>query len=448
MKEDKGKLNIAIVGGGLRCKAILKMFEAEHILTANIVGVADINENAIGFKYAQKKGIFTTKNYGDFYKFRDLNLIIELTNDDKVPEQIIKTKPTHVRLMDHNIARLFWDVMVYTRGLIESNPDLLVTFDKDGIITDLNEATIKATGYKLEELIGTPFKNYFTDPERAEQGAMIAVKRGKVANYELVMKCKSGEEIPVSYNAIAVRDAEGNIRGVLATARDIRHVWEKLARSEKLAVLGRLSGGLAHELRQPLGVMNNAIYFLNMTMTDANEVTREYLKILETEIQNAERIVKNLLDFIRTRPPEREEVVVEQIIEGILDTCRIPKGINISLQFQAGKPLAFVDPNQMRQALFNLIHNAIQAMPKGGELTIRTGNRANSITIDIIDSGYGISSEDLEKIFEPLYTTKARGIGMGLSVTKGLVEANGGTIKVKSEINKGSTFTVNLPTKK
>lgn len=448
MRGKKKKLNIAIVGGGKACKAVLDMFEARHIVRANIVGVADINENAVGFKYAQEKGISTTKDYRDFYKFKDLNLVVEVTGDDNVRADIIRNKPIHFRLMDHNITRLFWEVQAYTRGLFQGSPDSLVTLDEDGIITDANEATIKMSGYSLEELTDTPFKHYFTDPERAEQGAMIAFNKGRLTNYELIMKCKNGKEIPVSYNATAIRDAEGNIYEILAAGRDIRETWEKLVRSEKLAVLGKLSGGLAHEMRQPLGVMNNAIYFLKMTMADANEITKEYLQILETEIQNAERIVKNLLDFIRIRPPERKGVVMEPIILEILDTYKVPKGIDASFQFQAGKRWAFVDPNQMKEIFLNLIHNAIQAMPRGGDLIIRTGKQGNFITIDVIDSGPGIPGEDLEKVFEPLYTTKARGIGMGLSVTKGLVEANGGTISVKSEINKGSTFTVSLPTKK
>lgn len=227
----------------------------------------------------------------------------------------------------------------------------------------------------------------------------------------------------------------------------LKQTQDALIKREKLSTLGQIAGSIAHELRNPLGVISNAVYFLQMTMTEGDNTVKEYLGIIQKEVQDAERTVRSLLDFMRVRPPEKEEVEVNTIINEVLNTYPVPENIKINVDFDKA-PQVFVDVNQMERCFSNLIHNAVQAMiPKGGKLTIRTMLQDNSVMIQFVDTGPGIPKEDLERVFEPLFTTKARGIGLGLTVTKDLVEANGGKILAESEEGEGTTFTVILPRK-
>ena len=190
--------------------------------------------------------------------------------------------------------------------------------------------------------------------------------------------------------------------------RELRAAQERLIRREKLAVLGQMAGSMGHELRTPLGAISNAVYYLKMALTDADETIREYLDIISAEVRNSDKIISDLIDPLL--------------------------------------PSVYVDPRQMVQVLANLVTNGYQAMPEGGELTISAQVQDDKIALSVTDTGHGISEENLHKLFEPLFTTKAKGIGLGLAVSKNLVESNGGSIEVESLEGKGSTFTVALPT--
>jgi len=229
--------------------------------------------------------------------------------------------------------------------------------------------------------------------------------------------------------------------------KKLKDAQEELIRKEKLAVLGQLSGGVGHELRNPLGVISNAAYFLKETLTDADKTTKEYLDIISQEVIDAEKIVSNLLDLSRTKPSERTEAAVSELILKILDKKHPLKDIKVTTNIPKDISSIFVDSNQISQVLTNLITNAYQAMADGGSLTINAREHKNKVHIDIIDTGCGIPKKDMEKIFEPLYTTKACGIGLGLSISKNLVEVNNGSIKAESTKGKGTTITVILPTR-
>jgi signal transduction histidine kinase len=226
----------------------------------------------------------------------------------------------------------------------------------------------------------------------------------------------------------------------------LREVQEELVRQEKLSILGQLSGSVGHELRNPLGVMSNAVYYLQMVLPDADETTKEYLGIIEKGIDNSLRIITDLLDFARTRPPKRVLAAVPGLVSQSLGKCAVPENIAVALHLSDILPMVNVDPLQMEQVLQNIITNAIQAMPGGGTLTIiGTENpEAGLVRLSISDTGEGISPENRKKLFQPLFTTKARGIGLGLVVCKNLVAANGGRIEVMSELGQGTTFTVAL----
>jgi len=237
---------------------------------------------------------------------------------------------------------------------------------------------------------------------------------------------------------------------------NLKGLREELIRKEKLAVLGQLAGGVGHELRNPLGVISNAIYYLKTILPDTDETTTEYLNIISSEVARSNEIISDLLDLSRTRPAERKEVAVSGLVARVLEQQSPPENIEVVTEIPSELPLSFVDPRQIHQVLVNLVTNAFQAMPEEGRVTIiadelRLGASVqipkSKIRIRVSDTGTGISRENMEKLFEPLFTTKASGIGLGLAVSKSLVQANGGSIEVESEEGRGSTFTVILPTK-
>jgi len=222
---------------------------------------------------------------------------------------------------------------------------------------------------------------------------------------------------------------------------------EELVRKEKLAVLGQVAGSVGHELRNPLAVMSNAVYFLQTVLADADETTREYLNIIKDEITGSERIVSDLLDSVRTKPPQPKAVGVREVIGQTLDKLTIPASVFVKLDIPEALPALRVDVMQIHQVFRNLISNGMEAMPDGGTLIISAveNRQDKNISISVRDSGIGITEEQLGKLFQPLFTTKSRGIGLGLVVVKNLTQANGGTVKVESEVGKGSVFSVTLP---
>jgi signal transduction histidine kinase len=229
--------------------------------------------------------------------------------------------------------------------------------------------------------------------------------------------------------------------------RQLLEAQEELVRKEKLSTLGQIAGSVGHELRNPLGVINNAVYFLQTVLSDADPTTREYLNIIKDEILNADRIVGDLLDSVRIKPPQPQNVAIGTLIEQVLRRIAVPDGINVTLDIPAAQPPIRVDPIQVQQVFRNLITNGFDAMPQGGNLDISAVDDAtlNVLSVKVKDSGIGIAPENMAKLFQPLFTTKARGIGLGLVVVKNLTQSNGGTVTVESVPGKGSTFTVTLP---
>ncbi len=239
---------------------------------------------------------------------------------------------------------------------------------------------------------------------------------------------------------------------VAERTRELREAQEQLLRREKLAVMGQLAGGIAHELRNPLGAIKNAAYALNLLQEKKNPEVAEMLHVLRVEVDTAERIIRTLLDYARSRPPHCELVAVNEIMQAVLADTAVPPHIHIITQLDNTLPPVPADPGQLTQIFTNIIQNSIQAMSdpplpeKKHQLTIKTA-KANPgwITISFADTGGGIPVGNLGKLFEPLFTTKARGIGLGLALVKTFVEGHGGNIAVVSQEGEGAFFTIRLP---
>ncbi|MBI4124351.1 MAG: HAMP domain-containing protein [Deltaproteobacteria bacterium] len=232
-----------------------------------------------------------------------------------------------------------------------------------------------------------------------------------------------------------------------AANEELRETQEKLVQQEKLAAVGQLASGVGHELRNPLGVLKNAAYFLKMKLAGRDEKVDKHLNIMQHEIENSTKIINDLLGFSRTRKPSLAPASVNDIIRDALASLDIPKNVVLSQELDASLPNAMIDRDQVRQVFINVMSNAVQAMSEsGGMFNIRTHKEKDFVEAEFRDTGCGIPKENLKKLFDPFFTTKSKGIGLGLAVSHGIVERHHGKIKVTSEVGKGTTFTIDLPT--
>jgi PAS domain S-box-containing protein len=220
---------------------------------------------------------------------------------------------------------------------------------------------------------------------------------------------------------------------------------ERLVRQERLAVLGQLAGGVGHELRNPLGVISNAVYYLQATLSNADRTTQEYLIIISDQVKRAISIISDLLALAHTRTSEPELIQARDLLGSVLDHRPPPGEVHVVNQLPPHLPPLWVDSEQLREVLDRLVTNAYQAMPNGGDLRIDASVESGVVRISLSDTGTGIPQEHMDELFKPLFTTRARGIGLGLAISKNLVEINGGSIEVDSTEGVGSTFTLVLP---
>ena len=231
---------------------------------------------------------------------------------------------------------------------------------------------------------------------------------------------------------------------------ELRRTQERLIRSEKLAAIGQLAAGVAHELRNPLGVIKNSAYYLREKIGKSRLAAEEpsiseFLNIIENEIGLSDKIIRDLLNFSLISKPIVKPSDINRIIKYALSVTKSPENIKVEINLKTNLKKAAVDPYQIRQAFNNLILNAYQSMEVGGRLTITSREDGRFIEVEFKDTGGGIKEEDQKKIFDPLFTTKAKGIGLGLAVTQGIIERHEGQIKLKSEVGKGTIFVIRLP---
>ena len=382
-----------------------------------------------------------------------------------------KLKVSHVRLqkevdVTNRMAAELEDARAYTRGLIESSLDALVTFDENGIITDVNEQTIKLTGCTREELIGSQFHNYFTDTERADLGVKKSFKEGKVTDYELVMKSKTGDETEVSYNAIVYTYEKGEVRGVFAAARDIsesKRVEKELKKAKKAAetatqTKSEFLANMSHEIRTP---MNGIISATDLALSEElSPKVKNYMKIIHSSAYSLLAIINDILDFSKIEADklklEKRSFWLDDVLYGVMDIFlhnAAEKRIEMVVDIDTETPEALIgDSLRLQQILKNLVDNAIKFTDRGGVILV--GVKIFKESLDQImlkffvkDTGVGIAPEDLPKLFKPFSqadastTRKYEGTGLGLCICKQLVKMLGGNIWVESEVGKGSVFT-------
>ena len=226
----------------------------------------------------------------------------------------------------------------------------------------------------------------------------------------------------------------------------LRRAQEQLVRREKLATLGQLSGGVAHEIRNPLGVIRNSVYYLKMVSDQLDEECRECVSEIEREVATANRIVSELLDFTRESPTcDSKPFPLTTALHNAIRAASLPQSIRVEMVSSDTINTIFADQGQFERILINLIRNACQAMSGKGTITIASTSDERFATVGVNDTGVGIPADSLDNIFEPLYTTKAKGIGLGLAVSRRYAQLNGGSLTVESTKATGTTFYLSVP---
>jgi signal transduction histidine kinase len=215
-------------------------------------------------------------------------------------------------------------------------------------------------------------------------------------------------------------------------------------RIERLATIGQVAGGVAHELRNPLNVVKTSVYYLLNARQPNPEKVKDHLQRIGRQVEVADDVISALSDFAKLPVPEQKPTELAACIDGALKAEDLPGNIAVSVSLPPELPRVLVDEKQVRIALGNLLRNACDAMPGGGRLEIQATGADSHVDVAISDTGVGIPADHLRQIMEPFFSTKARGIGLGLALTRAILDKNRGSLRVTSEVGKGSTFVVRL----
>jgi len=361
------------------------------------------------------------------------------------------------------------------RKIFESANDSLIYLDRLGRILDINKVAEHLFGGSKSEVLGKHFIHIGVVSSKdipTLLNKFAKILAGKETRTSLMIKNKKGQERYLECSS-SITKIDDRIIGILVIARDVTERWqmqrkleeysqelealvekrtkqlkeahEQLIKSERLAAIGQVAAMVGHDLRNPLTGIKSAAYYLKTKLGSVmDKKISEMLELIEKDVQYSNRIITDLLDYSREIKLELAETTPKSIIEDALSIVQIPKNVQVQ-DLTHDKPKTKMDINKMKRVFVNIIKNAVEAMPEGGRLTISGKESDGNVEIIFADTGIGIAKEAIEKIWSPFFTTKAKGLGLGLPICKRILEAHGGKISVESIVDEGATFTVTIP---
>jgi signal transduction histidine kinase len=302
-------------------------------------------------------------------------------------------------------------------------------------------------GLRLSRGISQPLEDLTEAAEAIARGerevSLAAINRGD----EIGRLARAFGTMATSVQAVRDRleseaDARGGeLRGAVDRLRDLH---EELHRSERLAALGLLSGSVGHELRNPLSVMSNVVFLID-ALPESSPRVKEYAALLREQIRLSDRIISDLLERARSTEPVRVRVEIPAMLDDLITRANVPPGIDVERGFGPPFPAVWIDRDRVGQVVWNLITNAVQAMDGRGRLSVTAQVANGRLRIEVRDTGKGIAEADLDRVFQPMYTTRPDGVGLGLAISREFARAEGGDLTVSSIEGAGTSLVLELP---
>jgi PAS domain S-box-containing protein len=385
-----------------------------------------------------------SENKGDFAETY-LNLLNQIT-----PQLAIAIENTRLFMSIRESEKKY-------RDLVENAPEMIHEINLDGTFINVNRTELNKLGYSLDEMKQMTLED-IVHGDRREEIKRFMKRIVELGNSELetIFLTKSGKEINVEINGTSLfHNKTGECICTRAFVRDIterKKMEEQVRRSERLASMGELSAGIAHEIRNPLGAICNSVGILDSHLRLTGQ-DKDLLEMIVGQSERLDRIISDFLTFAHPREPSFSLQDIRDVIKNTLflleQDSRFTNSIEIKRVYESVIPKVYIDTDLIHQVLWNLFANSLDAMPRGGQIRITVRKTTlflrDAVEILISDTGTGIPAHELDKVFEPFYTTKSDGTGLGLAMAQQIIDDHGGTIDVKSTEGKGTTFYIKLP---
>lgn len=340
----------------------------------------------------------------------------------------------------------------YTQAILRSITSGVITVGPDGSVATANPAAERILGMTEDQLVPKRLDTLFEHAGGLGDG-LERVLSGRVPKLvsDTQLVTKDGKTIHAQVSISRLRDVGGRALGAVVTIEDVSEVkalTDHLIRADRLAALGELTAGVAHEVRNPLGIIRASVQLVEDVHADPQRV-REATRVIKQEIDRLDKVIKALLDFGRPSAPTLRPTNIEDVIADVVLFTRRFAGqaqVDIQTEYAASTPFVSGDADQLKQVFVNLVSNAVQAMEEsGGTIKVRVWDDDGFVFVSVADTGRGIPAEDLGKIFDPFYSTRDDGTGLGLTIVHRIVDQHGGRIDVESSPGSGTRFTVALP---
>lgn len=344
------------------------------------------------------------------------------------------------------------NIQEYTEAILRSITAGVITVSPEGSVATVNVAAERMLGMREEDMVPRKIGLLFSH-DGGLDAALMRFLNGQSPKMVSDLKAVTidGRTLHLEVAMARMRDVGGRALGAVVTLEDVsevRALTDQLIRADRLAAMGELTAGVAHEVRNPLGIIRASVQLVEDSNGDQSRV-RDATRIIKQEIDRLDRVIKALLDFGRPSAPTLRQTNVEDVVDDVVLFTRqfaVQAHVDIDTEFAAADPLVLADADQLKQVLVNLVSNAVQAMEDtGGNIVVRVWDDDSFVFVSVADDGPGIDAEALEKVFDPFYSTRGGGTGLGLTIVHRIIDQHGGRVEVQSEPGVGTTFTIALP---
>lgn len=355
------------------------------------------------------------------------------------------------RFVEHNLGIIierYQRVEQKYRSLYDNSPDLLRTINSNGIIIDCNQTYADALGYTREEIIGGSIFDHVSEQSVDDLKESFATWKasGNVHDRNIWLKRRNGNAFPTLLNATNLYDNDGNLIGSNTTIRDMTEISAakeeiEQQRVKRISDMGALSARIAHDLKNPMSVIKNSVELMKMR-TNLDDRTKNDCDRIERAIVRISHQIEEVLEYVWPKPLELSSASLLEIFDAVISKINVQQ---VTIDLPKADTNIICDQAKLEIVFSNLILNAIQAMNGKGSIHIRIKDHGDKLEVEIEDTGHGIPDDVLPKIFEPLFTTRQVGTGLGLVSCKNIIEKHGGSVEIRSRVGEGTTFTISLP---